>query len=109
MSETRLVTAATPSGQVVVLPVVDLDDDGPGGPGGEQLVAGGLPSLSDAMGAIEDFSAGFRKAMEAVAPRRATVEFSMSFAMRAGKLTALFVDGKAEGSVTVTLEWGKDE
>lgn len=103
VAETRLVTARTPGGQVVALPVVDLD--GSAG-GGEQLVAGGLPGLANALAAVEDFSAGFRRAVQAAAPRKATVEFSMSFAMQSGRVVAMFVDGKAEGSVTVTLEWG---
>ncbi len=106
MAETRVVPARTPGGQIVALPVVDLD--GTAG-GGEQLVAGGVPSLAGALAAIEDFSDGFRKAMLAVAPRKATVEFSMTFAVQSGKIVAMFVEGRAEGSVKVTLEWGGTE
>jgi hypothetical protein len=106
MAETTVVTARTPGGQLVALPVLDLDDSTGGG---ERQVAGGAPSLSGALVAIEDFAAGFRRAVQAVAPRRATVEFSMSFAMQSGRVIALFVDGRAEGSVKVTLEWGADD
>jgi hypothetical protein len=106
MVETTTVTVQTPGGQVVALPVVDLDGTAAvRRGGGEQQVAAGLPNLADAMAAVQDFSAGFRKAVQAVAPHKATVEFSMSFAVQAGKVIALFADGKAEGSVKVTLEW----
>ena len=106
MANNRLVTATTPGGRTVVVPVVDLDD--PDEPGGEQKVADTTPSLSNALAAVDDFTAGLRRALKGVAPDKTTVEFSMSFAMKAGKITALFVDGEAQGAVTVTMEWGKD-
>lgn len=97
---TKLTAVRTPNGEIVVLPVVSL--------GGESQVAGGMPSLSTALKAVDDFTKGLRSALKAVSPDRTTVEFSISFAMQAGKLTALFVDGTTEGAVSVTLEWDKE-
>jgi len=94
----------TPGGQTVVVQALDLDGTGAGG---DQQVGGGVPSLDGALRAVQDLSAGLRKVVDGVSPRKATVEFSMAFAMESGRLTALFVAGKTEGSVTVTLEWGE--
>jgi hypothetical protein len=94
----RVIKALTPEGTPIALPVVVI--------GGEQQVAGKVPSLADALGAVEQFAEGFKNAVLKVAPSKATVEFGMTFALQSGVLTAMFVDGKAEGSVNVTLEWG---
>lgn len=104
---TVLVPAETPGGETLVVPVVDLD--GTAATDGDQKVGARLPDLTDAMKSIKDFSAGLRDALKAVAPDQTTVEFSIGFAMQAGTITAMFVDGTAEGSVTVTMEWGKDQ
>lgn len=109
MAEQRVVTARTPGGLLVALPVLDLDAGGEGEPepDDEQLVAaGGVPALGPALAAVEEFSAGFRKAVSAAEPRSATVEFSMAFAVKSGRVVAMFVDGGIEGAVKVTLEWG---
>ncbi len=106
MTYTTLLPVKTPNGKTVVVSVTKLDGTAKGG--GEEQAAAGLPSLSDAWAAVDDFTAGLRTALRAVAPHKTTVEFSISFAMKAGRLTTLFVDGSAEGAVTVTLEWGKD-
>jgi hypothetical protein len=106
MADRTLVAAETPGGEPVVVPVVDLDGTAAGG--GDQKVGAGLPNLSGVLKSVDDFAAGLRRSLAAVAPDKTTVEFTIGFAMQAGKLTAMFVDGKAEGSVTVTMEWGKD-
>jgi hypothetical protein len=102
-----LVPAKTPGGEPLVVPVVDLD--GTAAAEGDQKVGAGLPELTGALKSIKDFSAGLRDALKAAAPDQTTVEFSIGFAMQAGTITAMFVDGTAEGSVTVTMEWGKDQ
>ena len=45
--------------------------------------------------------------LKAAKPTRATVELKLGFAVEAGKLTALWVGGKGEASLTVTLEWSE--
>jgi hypothetical protein len=53
-----------------------------------------------------------REALDAVrrvAPDAATVELSFSLAVEEGQLVALLGRGKAEASISVTLEWSKDE
>jgi len=108
MAETKLIPVRTPNGETVVMSVVDLDGTAPDGRrAGEQQVAAAMPNLSDALKAVDDFTAGLRSALKGVAPDHTTVEFSINFAVQAGKVTALFMDGSAEGAVTVTLEWDK--
>jgi hypothetical protein len=107
MVGTELVKAQTPDGDAVFVTVVDLDGSAKQSQG-EQKVAAGLPSLADALTGVDNFTSGLRTALKKVSPDKTTVEISIGFAMEAGKLTALFVDGKAEGSVTITMEWGKD-
>ena len=104
MAERKLIEVATPSGQTVAIAVVDLDQSVPAA--GDEKVAFGIPNLSDALDSVKDFAAGLRDKLEAAKPTTTTVEFTVGFAMKAGTLTAMFVDGQADGSVTVTLEWG---
>jgi hypothetical protein len=104
----QFLPATTPSGEVVVVQAVNLD--APDDLGGEEAqVSGGIPSLDDALRAVQDLSEGFRRVTAAVTPRKATVEFSIAFAISSGQLTAMFVEGKTEGSVKVTLEWGSSD
>src|SRR5690349_1747307 len=108
MSTSELVPVTTPNGKVVVIQAVNLDADDELG-GGERQVSGGIRSLDDALEAVRDLAEGFRTVTKAMAPTKATVEFSIAFAIQSGKLTALFVDGKTEGSVKLTLEWAGEE
>lgn len=105
MTETKLVAATAPGGETVVVPVVDLD--GTAARGGEQKVSDRRLNLSDALKSIDDFTAGLRAALSKVTPDRTTVEFSVGFAVTSGKLTAMFMDGRVDGSVAVKLEWDK--
>ena len=43
--------------------------------------------------------------MEKAVPSKTTVELGISLAVKNGVLTTLIVDGKAQASLTVTLEW----
>jgi Trypsin-co-occurring domain 1 len=40
---------------------------------------------------------------------RATVELRLGFSVESGRLTALWVGGHAESSMTITLEWSRDQ
>ena len=42
---------------------------------------------------------------DAVRPAEATVELSLGMSVKAGKLTALLVEGEGQANVTVTLTW----
>ncbi len=98
----RVIAVETPEGRSIALPVVVVGQE-------QQVSSEGPPQLGTALAAVEEFAADFKKAMLKVAPTKATVEFGITFALQAGKLTALFVDGRAEGAVTVTLEWDRED
>lgn len=81
--------------------VVDVD-------GGDELQSVGLldkVDLHDALDTICDAAKLVHDKLEHLTPTRAKVEFGTSFTVQGGKLVALLFDGKADASLTVTLEW----
>ena len=66
-----------------------------------------LPDLSAVTGALASFAGQIGKALDRAAPDRATVEFGCQLGLDAGRLTALVVQGSANASLRVTLEWTK--
>ncbi|MFD3335691.1 CU044_2847 family protein [Streptomyces sp. NPDC058700] len=66
---------------------------------------GGLPDLSAVTEALSSFAGQIGDALHRAAPDRATVEFGCQLGLDAGKLTALVVQGSANASLRVTLEW----
>ncbi|MFF5789007.1 CU044_2847 family protein [Streptomyces sp. NPDC012693] len=64
-----------------------------------------LPDLSGVTEALSSFAVQIGDALHRVAPDRATVEFGCQLGLDAGKLTALLVQGTANASLRVTLEW----
>ena len=98
-----VVTARLPSG----VPVrVELAGPGPGG--GMASVGLADLDLDRALDAVAEIGSVVVGKLKAARPTRATVELSLGFAVEAGKLTALWVNGKGEASLTVTLEWSGD-
>jgi Trypsin-co-occurring domain 1 len=61
-------------------------------------VAGALESVGE-IGALVVSTLGKAR------PSKTTVELRLGFAVESGKLTALWVGGKGEAALTVTLEW----
>lgn len=104
----RLVTAKLPSGIPVRVEVTGSDS-------GDGMTSVGLAGLdlNTAMDAVGEIGSTVVNKLKAARPSRAVVELRFGFAVEAGKLTALWVGGKGEASLTVTLEWtghpdGKD-
>ncbi|WP_406065522.1 hypothetical protein OG462_39525 [Streptomyces sp. NBC_01077] len=78
------------------------------GPDSELEGLGGrLPDLSAVTEALAAFAGQIGDALHRAAPDRATVEFGCQLGLDAGKLTALVVQGSANASLRVTLEWSK--
>lgn len=63
--------------------------------------------LSKALDSVGEIGALVVDKLKAAKPSKTTVEFKLGFAVEAGKLTALWVGGKGEASLTVTLEWSR--
>ncbi|MFB6839109.1 CU044_2847 family protein [Streptomyces sp. NPDC056361] len=66
-----------------------------------------LPDLSAVTEALSSFAGQIGEALHQAAPDRATVEFGCQLGLNAGRLTALVVQGSANASLRVTLEWTK--
>lgn len=76
--------------------------------GGMQSAGLGDLDLSKALDAVGQVGSMAIEKVKAAAPTKATVELKFGFAVEAGKLTALWVGGKGEASLRVTLEWSRD-
>jgi hypothetical protein len=64
--------------------------------------------LQEALATVGETAALVYDKLEHLTPTKAGVEFGISFAVQAGKLTALLFDGKADASLTISLEWERD-
>jgi Trypsin-co-occurring domain 1 len=74
--------------------------------GGMASVA--LPAKLDfdnVLGTLGELGSAVVDKLKVAGPSRATVELKFGFVAEPGKLTALLVSGKADASLTVTLEW----
>lgn len=98
------VTAKLPNGAIVRVAV----------PGSHALVAqdvGASAPIFDMErvgGAIEGVGDLVANALARIKPAKTTVEFGFSFDVEGGKLTAMFVNGKLNADLKITLEWGAD-
>jgi len=96
-----VITAKLPSGAPVKIEVTGVAS------GDGMTSVGLLPDLdmSSALDTIGEVGSAVMDRMRAIRPTKATVELKLGFSVEAGKLIALWVGGKGEGSLTVTLEW----
>jgi hypothetical protein len=97
-----VVTAKLPSGVPVRVEVV-------GSELGDGMTSVGLRDLdlSKALDTVSEIGSVVVEKLKAAKPTKAAVELKLAFAVEAGKLTALWVGGKGEASLTVTLEWSE--
>lgn len=93
----RAVTAWLPSG--VAVKVEAVTDDG--------MTSVGLRhfDVADALDSVGEIGALVVSKLGKAKPSKTTVELRLGFAVESGKLTALWVGGKGEAALTVTLEW----
>jgi hypothetical protein len=99
---TMVVTARLPSGAPVRIQVTGPES-------GDGMTSVGLRDLDldNALDAVAEIGSLVVDKLKAIKPTKATVELKLGFAVEAGKLTALWVGGKGEASLTVTLEWSE--
>jgi len=97
----QAVTARLPSGVVVKVEAAADSADG--------MTSVGLRDydLGSALDSVGEISSLVVEKLKAARPSRTTVELKLGFAVEAGKLTALWVGGKGEASLTVTMEWSR--
>jgi hypothetical protein len=103
-SGTRVVTANLPNGVPIRVEVSESEStDGMANVGLRDL------DLGRALEAVGDISSVVVDKLKTASPARTIVELRLGFAVEAGKLTALWVGGRAEASLTVTMEWGRQD
>lgn len=99
---TTIVTARLPSGAPVRVEVAALEaSDGMASVGLRDL------EIDKALDTVAEIGSVVVEKLKAAKPTKATVELKLGFAVEAGKLTALWIGGKGEASLTVTLEWAE--
>jgi Trypsin-co-occurring domain 1 len=98
----QAVTARLPSGVAVRVEAATDSADG--------MTSVGLRDydLDKALDSVAEIGSLVVEKLKAAKPSKTTVELKLGFAVEAGKLTALWVGGKGEASLTVTLEWSDD-
>jgi hypothetical protein len=74
---------------------------------GDGMTSVGLRDLDldRALDAVGEIGTAVITRLKEARPTKATVELRLGFAVEAGKLTALWVGGRSEAAMTVTLEW----
>jgi hypothetical protein len=109
----RLVQVRLPNGTVTLVQAMVVDGEDPGG--AEQAGWGDedeqgwdkvfdLHQLSETLDGVAH---AIKSGVEKAKPTKTTVELGLSLAVKSGILTSVIVDGKAQTSLTVTLEWGQ--
>ena len=101
-SATRVVTAKLPSGVPIRVEIAGPD-------AGDEMTSVGLRDLKleTALDTVGEIGSVVVEKLKAAKPTKATVELRLGFAVEAGKLTSLWVGGKGEAALTVTLEWSE--
>jgi hypothetical protein len=74
----------------------------------ERQVSSIPKAMSTALKSVRAMSSELVKALEAIGPKRATLEIGIEFALESGELTALLVNGSGSSNVTITLEWERE-
>jgi hypothetical protein len=101
---TRVVEVVLPNQAVTLVRAADLDE---GSQVAEKVGWKDTFDFADVSGTLEGVAQAVRSGLEKVAPSKTTVELGIQLAIKNGKLTGLIVEGKADASLKVTLEWGK--
>lgn len=101
----RVVEVELPNKTVALVRAEDLDE---GGQVAEKVGWKETFDLGEVSGTLEGIARAIRSGLEKVAPSKTTVELGIQLAVKNGKLTGLIVEGKADASLKVTLEWGKE-
>ena len=102
---TRVVETKLPNGTMALVQAADHDE---GGRHADKAGRNDVFDFKNVSGTLEGVAEAVRAGLATVMPSKTTVELGIQLAIKNGKLTGLIVEGKAEASLTVTLEWDKD-
>jgi len=99
----KIVEVKLPNGAVALVQAEEV------GGAAVQVDAKKMFDLNQLTTTLDGVAQAVRSGVEKALPSRTTVEFGISLAVKNGLLTSLIVDGTAQGSIKVTLEWGSDK
>jgi Trypsin-co-occurring domain 1 len=97
----EVVTATLPSGRALRVQVAGAGD-GMGSVGLRDKV-----DINEAVDSAAELGHLLVDKLQVIKPTKAAVELTLGFTVEAGKLTALIVSGKADASLTLTMEWAE--
>jgi hypothetical protein len=97
-----VVEVLLPNNTVALVRVAETD----GADGSAQKVgAKEIFDLDQVSGTLEGIAQAVRSGLEKAKPSKTTVELGLQLTVKSGKLTSLLVEGQADASLKVTLEW----
>jgi Trypsin-co-occurring domain 1 len=99
VSDTEIVEIALPEGRTMLARI-----QAAGGPVDVGL-AGRVIDWSELSDAVIAIGGNLWQALEQVGPHRAWVEFGLTLGVKSGKVAAMLVEGNAQASLKVRLEW----
>jgi hypothetical protein len=99
-----VVEVMLPNQAVALVRAVDLD-----GQAAEKVAFRETYDLAAVSKTLEGIAQAIRSGLEKATPSKTTVEFGIDVGLKDGKLTGLVVEGEANASLKVTLEWGPDQ
>jgi hypothetical protein len=101
----RVVEVVLPNKTVALVQATELDDDG--GPA-EKVGWKDTFDFEQVSGTLEGIAQAVRSGLDKVRPSKTTVELGIQLAVKNGKLTGMLVEGQAQASLKVTLEWAAE-
>jgi hypothetical protein len=102
--DSSIVEVTLPNGTVALVQAVETD-----GGGAEEVKGSGIFDLDKLTATLDGVAHAIKSGVEKALPSKTTVELGINLAVRNGILTTLIVDGKAEASLKVTLEWSREK
>jgi hypothetical protein len=101
----RVVEVTLPNKTVALVRAADLDE---GGQIAEKVGWKDTFDFADVTGTLEGIARAIHAGVEKAAPSKMTVELGIELAIKNGRLTGLIVEGEADASLKVTMEWDKE-
>jgi Trypsin-co-occurring domain 1 len=99
----RVVEVVLPNKTVVLVQATDLDENEGVA---EKVGWKDTFDFENVSGTLEGVAQAIRSGLEKVTPAKTTVDLGIELAVKNGHLTGLLVNGRANASLKVTLEWG---
>lgn len=103
----KVVEVRLPNNTIALVRAVELDESA--APAAEKVGWKDLFDFEQVSGMLEGVADAIRSGLQKVKPTRTSVEVGIELAVKNGKLTGILVEGEANASLRVTLEWGSDQ